>query len=398
MYVRHLALLDYRNYATADLPLRPGVTTLVGHNGQGKTNLVEAVSYLSSLSSHRVATDAPLVRAGAERAIVRAAIVRDDREVTIEVEISPGKSNRARLNRAAVKPRDLLGVAPSVMFAPEDLTLVKGDPESRRRFLDDLLVLLAPRFAGVRADYERALRQRNSLLKQLSTRPGRGRRHVHAGTEAAGATAEASLQVWDAQLVQLGSDLLAARLFLIRQLGPHVAESYQTVADGTAAAALGYRGSLDEVVDLSRLTDDAVPLPTRAELAAAMQDRLSALRRQELERGQTLVGPHRDDLVLSLGDLPAKGYASHGESWSIALSLRLASYRLLRRDEAGGDPILILDDVLAELDGGRRHRLAVAIADAEQVLVTAAVPQDIPDSLVGDRVVIEAGTVTGSLG
>lgn len=395
MYVRHLSLLDFRNYSAAELPLTAGVTTFVGANGQGKTNLVEAIGYLSSLSSHRVATDAPLVRAGAERAIVRAGVVRDERDVTIEIEISAGKANRARLNRAVVKPRDVLGVLRTVLFAPEDLALVKGDPDARRRFLDDLLVSLAPRFAGVRADYERALKQRNSLLKQASTRPSRGRRQQHAGTEAAGATVESSLEVWDAQLVHHGSDLLSARLFLLRQLAPHVAEAYHTLADGPAVAQLGYRGALDETIDLSAVADETTTLPTRADLAEAMQTRLGELRRAELDRGQTLVGPHRDDLALTLGELPAKGYASHGESWSFALALRLAGYSLLRRDE-GGDPVLILDDVLAELDTGRRHRLAEAIKDAEQVLVTAAVPQDIPASLAGERVGVASGQILGS--
>lgn len=393
MYVRHLSLADFRSYPTAELDLEPGITTLVGQNGQGKTNLIEAIGYLATLSSHRVAQDAPLVRAGAERAFARAAIVRDDRELTLEVEISPGKANRARLNRAAVKPRELVGLLRTVLFAPEDLALVKGDPDGRRRFMDDLLVLLAPRFAGVRADYDRALKQRNTLLKS-AVAPKRRRRSAteHAGTEAAGATVESTLEVWNGQLAHLGSDLLAARLFLVQRLAPHVADSYRTVSGGAGEALLGYRSSLDDVLDLSAVGDPEATLPSRAELAEAISVRFAQVRTAELERGQTLVGPHRDDLLLELGGLPAKGYASHGESWSFALALRLAGYQLLRRD--GGDPVLILDDVFAELDTGRRDRLAHAIVEAEQVLITAAVDDDIPAELLGAKVRVSQGAVT----
>ncbi|MFV0461490.1 MAG: DNA replication/repair protein RecF [Actinomycetales bacterium] len=469
MYVRHLTLADFRNYHGVDLELTPGVCTLVGANGQGKTNLAEAIGYLATLTSHRVATDAPLVRAGAERAIARAAVVRADgdstREVMLEVEITPGRANRARLNRAPVKPRDLVGHLRTVLFAPEDLALVKGDPDGRRRFLDDLLVLLAPRFAGVRADYERALRQRNTLLRQASTRgTRRGRRQAPpaapSSADLAGASVEATLEVWDSQLCRHGADLLAARLYLIHRLAPLVHEAYRTVSAGQGIAGLGYRSSLDQLIDTSHLFDpapasadpssvepragddspaavdagadvrgepeghdaaeggvdaasaealaaaprEAAPpgvarredaaLPSRADLAAAMAQRLGEVRADELERGQTLVGPHRDDLQLWLAGLPAKGYASHGESWSFALALRLAGYDLLRRDADGGDPVLILDDVFAELDTGRRARLADAVAGAEQVIVTAAVEQDVPAALLGDPVRVADGTVT----
>ncbi len=394
MYVRHLSLVDFRNYPSAELELSPGITILLGRNGQGKTNLVEAIGYLAGLSSHRVATDAPLVRAGTERAIARAAVVRGDREVLVEVEITPGRANRARLNRAPVKPRDVLGYLRTVLFAPEDLALVKGDPEGRRRFLDELLILLAPRFAGVRADYDRALRQRNTLLRQSSTRGGRrGRARVASAAEAAGATVEATLDVWDGQLAQFGADLLAARLFLVQRLGPLVADAYRTVSGGAGEAVLSYRGSLEPVLDLAGAVAADATLPTRAELSAAIAERFTQVRSAELERGQTLVGPHRDDLVLNLGDLPAKGYASHGESWSFALALRLAGFELLRRDDDGGDPVLILDDVFAELDAGRRDRLAAAVRGAQQVIVTAAVAEDVPAGLTGGVVHIGNGRI-----
>jgi DNA replication and repair protein RecF len=373
VHVSHLTLHDFRSYPVAEVPLEPGVTAFVGRNGQGKTNLVEAVDYLSRLSSHRVASDAPLVRAGAERAVVRAAVVRDGRTAVLEVEINPGKSNRAKVNRSPLpRARELIGLVRTVVFAPDDLTLVKGDPSDRRRFLDDLLVLRAPRLAGVRSDYDRILRQRNSLLKTVGT----ARR---GSSSAEGA-------------------LAAERLRLVEALRPHVATAYAAVARGAGrdAADVEYRPSLE--------------LPERAwELdALELGDRLlvevEARRRDELDRGVSLVGPHRDDLLLTLGPgedasvedspprLPVKGYASHGESWSFALALRLASYDLLRSE--GDDPILVLDDVFAELDAERRDQLAGLVAGAEQVLVTAAVPEDLPEALAGARFVVAGGEVT----
>ncbi len=375
----------------------------MGPNGQGKTNLVEAIGYVATLGSHRVATDAPLVRAGAERAVIRTAVERDGRTTVVEIEITPGRANRAKLNRSPVpRPREVLGVLRSVLFAPEDLALVKGDPEGRRRFLDDLLVLLAPRYAGVRADYDRVLRQRNTLLKQASPARGRGRSRprredASATGDTSGATVDSTLDVWDAQLATLGAELLAARLFLVHRLVPYVREAYRRVSDAAGLAVLGYRSSVDEVLPGigPALAGDG-ELPGRAVLVEAMTAALTQARPREVERGQSLVGPHRDDLLLDLGELPAKGYASHGESWSFALALRLGSYQLLR-SEAGsgdGDPVLVLDDVFAELDSGRRTRLAGLVAGAEQVLVTAAVEADVPPELVGDRVVVRAGEVT----
>ncbi len=372
MHLSHLSLRDFRSYAEVELPLSPGVTALVGPNGQGKTNLVEAVGYLATLGSHRVAQDAPLVRLGAERAVVRGQVVRDDRSLLVEVEITPGKANRARVNRSPVpRAREVLGILRTVLFAPEDLAVVKGDPAERRRFLDDLLVSRAPRYAGVRADYDRALRQRNALLKSA----GGGRRQVDMGT----------LDVWDTHLAAAGAELLAGRIDLVEAMRPLVDKAYASVATSTSAehsvagpALITYRASLG---------DDVPLVADRELLSAAMLNRLSAMRKAELERGVSLVGPHRDDLVLGLGPLPAKGYASHGESWSFALALRLASYDLLRNEsDGGGEPVLVLDDVFAELDNSRRDRLATLVGGAEQVLVTAAVPGDVPEALAGARV------------
>jgi DNA replication and repair protein RecF len=396
VHVTHLSLADFRSYPTVELPLHRGVTALVGPNGQGKTNLVEAVGYLATLSSHRVAQDAPLVRAGAERAVVRASVDRDGRAALLEVEISPGRANRARLNRAPLsRPRELIGTLRTVLFAPEDLSLVKGEPDGRRRFVDDLLVLLAPRFAAVRADYDRVLRQRNALLKQAAPvrRPGRRR---DAPPAPGGATVDSTLDVWDTQLARLGGELLAARLFLLRRLAPFVAESYRVVSDAAGDAALGYRSSISEEVGAGFAAGD--DLPGREQLTGQLHQALNELRPKEVERGTTLVGPHRDDLLLDLGPLPAKGYASHGESWSYALALRLASYELLRSEGTGSDaerePVLILDDVFAELDAGRRSRLAKIVSAAEQVLVTAAVDTDVPGELDGDRVRVLASEVS----
>ncbi|GIL34704.1 DNA replication/repair protein RecF [Phycicoccus sp. DTK01] len=396
MFVRHLSLGDFRSYERAELPLGPGVTTLVGLNGQGKTNLVEAVGYLASLSSHRVATDAPLVRFGAERAVVRGAVVRDGRETMVELEITPGRANRARLNRSPVRPREVLGTLRTVLFAPEDLALVKGDPGERRRFLDDLLVARQPRWAGVRQEYDRIVKQRSALLKSAQpylSRRARGRR-PRPGAEALDPASEAAsalhtLSVWDQQLAGVGSQLLYARLRLLRDLAPYLTKAYDEVSNGQSDARVAYRSSLREAT-AGRIA--AGEVPEVAELHEEVVASLAEVRDQEVERGVCLVGPHRDDVLLTLGELPAKGYASHGESWSFALGLRLAAFQLLRTD-LGDDPVLVLDDVFAELDAGRRERLAAMVADAEQVLVTAAVPADVPASLAGATRRVTLGTV-----
>ena len=374
MYVAHLSLHDFRSYPAVEVEIGPGVTSFVGRNGQGKTNLVEAIDYLSSLSSHRVAADAPLVRQGANQAIVRAAVVRDERRAILEIEINPGKSNRARINKSPLpKAKELLGLVRAVVFSPEDLALVKGDPSERRRFADDLLVQVSPRFAGTRADYERVLKQRNSLLKTARTN-----RRSRDGAED---HTLSTLSVWDARLSELGAEIMRRRIQLVEDLTPLVGKAYEAVARGASRddAVLVYKPSL------------ALP-ENNGELEQAILAELEERRREEFDRGLTLVGPHRDDIVLSLGDLPVKGYASHGESWSFALALRLASYDLLRA--GGDDPVLILDDVFAELDTGRRAQLADLVADAEQVLITAAVPEDIPSQLRGRRFTVAGGEVT----
>jgi DNA replication and repair protein RecF len=380
LYVAHLTLVDFRSYATAEVPLEPGATAFIGRNGQGKTNLVEAIDYLSRLSSHRVAADAPLVRAGAERALVRAAVVRDGRQALLEVEINPGRSNRARVNRADLpRARELVGLMRTVVFAPDDLALVKGDPSGRRAFLDDLLVLRAPRLAGVRQDYERVLKQRNSLLKTA----GAARR---GGSSSRAESALSTLGVWDSHLARTGAELLAARIALVEDLRPPAGEAYANVARGATRddLTMSYKPSFE-------LPEHDPRSPDRAELAQALLAEVERRRGDEIDRGISLVGPHRDDLTLMLRPLPVKGYASHGESWSCALALRLASYDLLRA--GGDDPILILDDVFAELDTERRERLAELVADAEQVLVTAAVPDDVPVALKGQRIDVVDGTV-----
>jgi len=413
MRITHLQLTDFRSYATAHIEFGEGVTTLVGRNGHGKTNVVEAVRYLSTLSSHRVATDAPLLRAGAERAVVAGRVQRGERSLMLEVTLIPGKANQARLNRGAVRPRELLGLLRTVVFAPEDLGLVKGDPSARRAFLDELCVALQPAFVGDLADYDRVLRQRSSLLKSA-----KGKARID----------EDMLAVWDEKLAGLGARIMKARIIAVEQLGPYVARAYADVAPGEGACSISYstatlvsRETKDE--DSPRIgavadgPDDSsepadrerdafahtpkneisarrpsaagdatervapTPLTSVAELTEALLSRMRDLRKQEIDRGVCLVGPHRDDLDIQIGTLPAKGYASHGESWSCALALRLGSYDLLSNDGNEGEPVLILDDVFAELDTGRRAALAERIARASQVLITAAVAEDVPVEL-----------------
>jgi DNA replication and repair protein RecF len=366
VYVRQLGLRDFRSWAHAELELTPGRTVFVGPNGYGKTNLVEALWYSSTLGSHRVATDAPLIRVGAPRAVVSTIVVNEGRECAVDLEIAAGRANKARLNRSPVRsPREVIGVLRAVLFAPEDLALVRGDPSDRRRYLDDLAAVRRPRVAAVRADYEKVLRQRTALLKSASGGRFRGDR-----------SSLDTLDVWDGHLAAHGAELMAARIDLVNELAPEVQKSYQLLAPSSRPAAIGYRAS----VDVEPSGTDVEGL--RTALLAQMAQRRDA----ELERGVCLVGPHRDDLELRLGEQPAKGFASHGESWSMALALRLGSYELLRAD--GSDPVLLLDDVFAELDTARREALAAAAASAEQVLVTAAVLDDVPRDWDAKRVTI----------
>jgi DNA replication and repair protein RecF len=398
VYLEQLSLTDFRSYAQVELSFEPGVTVLVGSNGIGKTNLMEAIGYLASLSSHRVSSDAPLLRFGSERALIRAKLVRGGQSTVLELEINSSRANRARINRSnPVRARDILGICQTVLFAPEDLALVKGDPSSRRRFLDELLVSLIPRHAATRSDYDRVLKQRNALLKS-----------ARAGKFTSGH--EATLDVWDQHMARAGAELLHARLELVERLRPHLNSAYAQLTDGSKEAAAVYRSTLQGAVE----DDGAVPAAASGAASAPGEGPVEDLRqlsvdelteryvkafavsrRKELERGISLVGPHRDELELILGTAPAKGYASHGETWSMCLSLRLASYYVMLDDArtGGSAPILILDDVFAELDVQRRRKLAAIVSGAEQVLVTAAVEDDIPVELAGRRVKVIPGGI-----
>ncbi|MCU1447492.1 DNA replication/repair protein RecF [Cryobacterium sp.] len=378
MRVTHLSLTDFRNYAQAEVPFGPGPNLIVGRNGQGKTNLVEALGFLSTLGSHRVSSTGAMVRSGEESAIIRARLEYNGRDILAEVQINRSGLNRAQVNRSVIKTRDLPRYFSSVLFAPEDLALVRGDPSGRRRFLDALLTLRSPRLSGVLTDYDRVLRQRNTLLKSARAS---GVKTSQLGT----------LEIWDERLVALGSEIIDARAELVRQLLPPLHAAYLAVAGAdhgpNLVASLSILGA-DEESDQA-----AAPATGGSDTADTFRSALAGLRRKELDRGMTLAGPHRDDLVFELNNLPAKGYASHGESWSFALALKLASAELLRRDSSSGDPVLILDDVFAELDQSRRRRLAAAVTGYEQVLITAAVFEDVPAVLAAHAIHIHAGAV-----
>ncbi len=378
MIVEQLSLVDFRNYEHADLAFVAGANLLVGSNGQGKTNLAEAITYLATLGSHRVSADAPLVRAGADAAIVRVRLAHGERHMMLEMQINKQGSNKARVGGAPVRTAELPRYAQVVLFAPEDLQIVRGDPSARRRFADQLLVQRIPRMAGVLADYERVLRQRTALLKSARAR---------------GLRAESlpTLDVWDDKLVTLGSEIIDARTRLADELHPPLVAAYAAIAGADHSPELAWASSLAGA-DPEEDADAAAALAT-GDTAAAFRTALAARRSAELERGVTLVGPHRDDLLVRIRSLPVKGYASHGESWSVALALRLASAQLLRADSALGDPIVILDDVFAELDADRRARLATLVADFEQVIVTAAVEADVPPGLRGRTVRIRSGRI-----
>lgn len=389
MIVEHLNLVDFRNYATADLALHRGPNVLVGRNGQGKTNLAEAVVFLATLGSHRVSSDAPMVRDGQDFAVIRARLAHGERRVLVEVQVNRQGSNKARINGSASKANELPRYAHVVLFAPEDLQIVRGDPSARRRFADQLLIQRTPRMAAVLGDYDRVLKQRNALLKSARARGIRGE-------------ALSTLDVWDDKLVALGAEIITARQRLAADLQQPVAEAYAAIAGADHRPRLEWALSVaganpededdaEERESPSTASEQRIDVARTAELFRAS---LTAKRTQELDRGLTLSGPHRDDLVLRVRDLPVKGYASHGESWSVALALRLASAELLRSESPAGDPVLILDDVFAELDADRRQRLATLTAGYEQVVVTAAVEEDIPEVLHAHVVRIAAGTIT----
>jgi DNA replication and repair protein RecF len=358
--ITNLNLNNYRSYTTLDLSLDPGVSIFVGKNGEGKTNIAEAVLYLTFLSSHRASGNTPLIKLGNQSAYIRAKVKYPEREILVELEINGDKANRAKVNQNQVRSqKEIFGIVQTIYFSPEDLDIVRGDPSERRRFIDQLLTLRSPRIAGVISDYERAVKQRNSLLK---TR----------------ASADA-LNPWDKQVAELGGELITLRMLALDELKPIFNQVYKDISD-TKPAEIVYKSSIEN------------PTLNQGENSEKIMERLVNNRGTELDRGLTLTGPHRDDLLLILGDHLVKGYASHGESWSIALSLKLATYNLLKLD--GLSPILILDDVFSELDEERRERLAEIAKSADQTIITVAVENDLPKSITGTKYLVRAGAVS----
>jgi DNA replication and repair protein RecF len=381
MHVKHLTLSNFRNYKTVELPLATGINLLVGRNGQGKTNLAEAVFFAATLSSHRVSGYIPLIKQGEAKAIIRVLARFEDRENLIELELNGEGSNRARINKSDTQRfRDVLGYVNAVIFSPEDLDIVKRDPLNRRNFIDELIVQLTPRMAGVYSDYERALKQRNTLLRSA--------KHLTASSSGL-----STLDSWDDSLVRIGSEIVAARFDIASRIAPHLADAYSSIADEKNNPSIKVKSSLVAKDIDSDSADSFLKTGDRAEIEALFRQRLAEVRPKELERGVSLVGPHRDDLLFLLGTLPAKGYISHGESWSYALSLKLASAALIRKEARAGDPILILDDVFAELDSTRRSRLAALVSHNEQVIITAAVAEDVPAELKASRFSVQDGTL-----
>ena len=383
MHIKHLSLSNFRNYSTLELPLQPGVNLLVGRNGQGKTNLVEAIFYAATLNSHRVSGYLPLVKHQQNKAVMRILAGFEDRENLIELELNVSGANRARINRSDTpRVRDVLGLVSAVIFSPEDLDIVKRDPSNRRAFIDDLLVQLTPRLAGVFSDYDRVLKQRNTLLKTSRNLP-----KDSPGLD--------TLAAWDDSLIKLGTEIIAFRQDLIKRIAVPLLSSYEAIADEKNNPSIKYKSSLtgSNIVEPEVFVEDFLVTSDREEIEIQFRTKLELVKSKELERGISLVGPHRDDLVLYLGDYPAKGFVSHGESWSYALALKLASAQLLREEARAGDPILILDDVFAELDSTRRTRLANLVSDNEQVLITAAVVEDVPAELSANRIFVTAGEI-----
>ena len=385
MFAKRVKLTNFRNYESADIEFSSGVNLIYGPNGQGKTNLVEALNFFAALDSHRVAGHTPLIKQGKSTAIISLELSHENRDLLLEYEINADSSNRARFNKSEVaKPKDILGYLNSVIFAPEDLDIVKRDPSNRRAFLDQLIVQFNPRMHGVYADYDRVLKQRNTLLKSARATGTKG-------------DSLSTLDVWDQALVKNGTEIISARVGITEKLSPPLVTNYQNIAKSNNEPSMFIRSS---VVESSKLdqddleTQDALDTTNKEEISSLFQKKLSLVRQKELERGITLVGPHRDDLQLNLGSLPAKGYASHGESWSYALSLKLASLEILKSESKLGDPILILDDVFAELDKDRREKLSDLVQQNEQVLITAAVIEDVPGNLLANKFEVDSGRVT----
>ncbi len=384
MFVKHLTLIDFRNHKNTEISFESGVNLLVGFNGQGKTNVVEAIEYVSTLSSHRVAGYQPLIKKDASGALIRLKVSHETRDVIVDLELNRENPNQLRINQSPIpKMRDVLGTVYSVVFAPEDIDIVKRDPSNRRSFIDQLLVQFSPRMSGVISDYERVLKQRNTLLKTARSTGTKG-------------SALSTLDAWDESLIKFGSEIVQTRLSLLERIKPHLTEAYQAIATTNNEPTILMKSSLlgSQVVDDYEETElEYLTISELQKVPDLYREKLSSVRNKELERGITLIGPHRDDLVLLLGDLPAKGYASHGESWSYALALRLASAKLLSAESKTGDPVIILDDVFAELDAGRRDRLAGLVAGNEQVIITAAVAEDVPSSLKATVFEVSQGEV-----
>jgi DNA replication and repair protein RecF len=371
MFLQRLGLRDYRNYREVDVTLEPGVTVFVGRNGQGKTNLVEALYLLASGKSHRISTTAPLILKDCETGVIRATVVAQDRALLCEWEINRAMPDRIQMNGNASKSGDLARALSVVMFAPEDLAVVRGDPAQRRAHLDEIVSWLFPRTRGSLVDYERALKQRNSLLKSLRT-------HSRSTPD------NSTLDVWDEKLVSLGTDIFAARLATLALLAPRVSDRYRSIAGADYQPELAITPSVE------------ITPENFGDYATVFAEQLTAQRTVDIERGQTMAGPHRDDIAISLNALPAKGYASHGETWSLVLALRLAELDVKRREGPAGDPIVILDDVFAELDAGRRELLCQSLIGVEQVLVTAAVREDVPASMTAQLITISGGAIVPS--
>ena len=385
MFAKKIRLTNFRNLESAELELTSGVNLLYGSNGQGKTNLVEAINFFASLDSHRVAGHSPLIKHGEKTAIISLELSHEDRTMLLEFEINSDSANRARLNKSPLaKTKDVLGYLNSVIFSPEDLDIVKRDPSNRRAFMDQLIIQFNPRMHGVYSDYERVLKQRNTLLKSARA----------TGTQG---DALSTLFSWDQSLVKTGSEIIAARVSIIQKLLPGLKSNYAKIADSNNQPTMHIKSSIlgDTATDFDEPSEgQTLEITDREEIAGLFSSKLEQVKAKELERGITLVGPHRDDLVLMLGQLPAKGYASHGESWSYALALKLAALEILKQESRLGDPILILDDVFAELDKARREKLSELVQGNEQVIITAAVIEDVPQSLIAARYKVLAGVVT----